>query len=63
MTKPSSKNVSPNKLSDDEKRRAEQIRSRLQKQGMGEDEAWHRAIEMAAQEVESGEGGGSSAGG
>lgn len=63
MAKPTSKNVSPNKLSDDERRRAENIRQRLEKQGMGRDEAWHRAIEMAAEEVHSGEGGGSSSGG
>lgn len=63
MTKPKTKNVSPNKLSDDELKRAEKIRERLQNQGMGRDEAWNRAVEMAAQEVHSGEGGGSSSGG
>lgn len=63
MTKPSSKGVSPNKISDKEQRRAESIQQRLQDQGMGRDEAWHRAIEMAAEEVHSGEGGGSASGG
>ena len=63
MAKPQTKNVSPNKISDDERRRAENIRERLEKQVMGRDEAWNRAIEMAAQEVHSGEGGGSSSGG
>lgn len=55
--------VNPNKISDDERRRADAIRKRLQDQGMGEDEAEKVALQQAAQEVHSGEGGGKNAGG
>lgn len=63
MTKPHVKGISPNKISDKEKRRAEHIQQRLQNQGMGRDEAWHQAIKMAAEEIHSGEGGGGGSGG
>lgn len=63
MTKPHVKGISPNKISEKEQRRAGSIQKQLQDQGMGRDEAWHRAIEMAVQEVHSGEGGGSGSGG
>jgi hypothetical protein len=63
MTKPKVKGISPNKISDKEQKRAESIQEQLQKQGMGRDEAWHRAIEMAVEEIHSGEGGGGNSGG
>ncbi len=63
MTKPKSKNISPNKISDKEQRRAEAIQQQLQNQGMGRDEAWQRAIEMAVEEIHGGEGGGGTSGG
>jgi hypothetical protein len=63
MTKPHIKGISPNKVSDKEKLRAEAIQQKLQDQGMGRDEAWHRAIEMAIEEIHSGEGGGGGSGG
>jgi len=63
MTKPQSKQISPNKIGDKEKRRAESIRQQLQNQGIGRDEAWHRAVEMAVEEIHGGEGGGQSTGG
>lgn len=63
MTKPKAKDISPNKIGDREQRRAESIQQRLQDQGMGRDEAWNRAIEMAVEEIHGGEGGGGGAGG
>lgn len=57
------KNISPNKLSDREKRRMESIRSRLRAQNVGEDEATRLAIEQVKQEMSSGEGGGRNAAG
>ncbi len=63
MTKPHVKGISPNKISEKETRRAEAIQQKLQDQGMGRDEAWHRAVQMAVEEVHSGEGGGGGAGG
>lgn len=63
MTKPMSKNISPNKLSDSDRKRAESIRERLIKDGIGEDEAWHRAIELAVEEGHSGSEGGRNSGG
>ena len=63
MTKQKSGSLSPNKISDREERRAENSQERLQKQGIGKDEAWQRALKMAAEEVHGGEGGGGAAGG
>jgi hypothetical protein len=63
MTKPKVKGISPNKIGEKEHRRAESIQQKLQQQGMGRDEAWHRAIEMAVEEIHGGEGGGGGAGG
>ena len=55
--------ISPNKVSDAQKRRAERIEDKLKKHGMGEDEAEKRALEMAVDEVPGGSGGGNSTGG
>lgn len=63
MTKPSTKGVSPNKLSDSDRQRAEKIRERLMKDGVGEDEAWHRAVELALEESHGGSHGGTNSGG
>lgn len=63
MTKPMTKNVSPNKLSDADHKRAENIRDRLIKDGVGQDEAWNRAVELAVEEGHSGSGGGKNSGG
>jgi hypothetical protein len=54
--------ISPNKVSDKEKRRAEHIEDKLEKQGMGEDEAEKRALAAAVDEDPSGRGGGKSSG-
>ncbi|HEX8200773.1 MAG TPA: hypothetical protein VF590_09815 [Isosphaeraceae bacterium] len=54
--------ISPNKVSDAEKRRAEHIESKLKKQGMGEDEAEKRALAAAVEEDPRGRGGGNSSG-
>lgn len=61
MTKLSFKSMSSIKISDDGRRRANQIRERRGAQGIGEDEAGHRAI-PTADEVPSGEGGGRAGG-
>lgn len=63
MTKPKSKGISPNKIGEKEQRRAEAIQQRLQDQGMGRDQAWQQAIEMAVAEIHGGEGGGGQSGG
>lgn len=57
------KDISPNKLNDDDKRRMESIRGRLRAQGVGEDEATRQAIEQVVREGHSGAGGGSGAAG
>ncbi|MBW3600651.1 MAG: plasmid stabilization protein [Planctomycetes bacterium] len=53
----------PNKISDKERRRASQIKEKLQRQGVGEDEAAKRAVQQAAEELQSGQGGGKNRGG
>lgn len=53
------KNIQPNKLNDRDKRRMENIRTRLRRQGVGEDEAAKRAFEEVLNEGASGAGGGS----
>ena len=63
MTKPKSKDISPNKISDKEERRAENIKDRLQDQGVGQDEARRRGLTEAVEEIHSGEGGGGNSGG
>ena len=55
--------VDPHKISDKERRRVSQIKQTLQNQGIGEDEAEKRALQQAVQELRSGAGGGTNAGG
>ncbi|GEM_PF-5409629 len=55
--------IDPHKISDKERRRAAQIKQRLQQQGIGEDEAEKRSIREAVEELRSGAGGGTNAGG
>jgi hypothetical protein len=55
-------NVSPNKLNDRDRRRVENIRDRLQAQGVGEDEATKRAVEEVVAGGHSGQGGGKAGG-
>lgn len=55
--------ISPNKVNDEQERRAEQVESRLRKQGMGEDEAEKRALAEAVAEKPGSHGGGGNAGG
>jgi len=57
-----SKTPSPNKLGDKEKRKARQIKSRLQK-STGRDNAERIAIERATRQTNSGRGGGGNRGG
>lgn len=57
------KETSPNKINRDQERRADQIESRLRKQGMGEDQAEKEALAQAVEEKPGGHGGGSHAGG
>ena len=45
-----SEDVSPNKISDKMKRRAEHIQDRLEDKGMGRDEAEKRAVDAATSE-------------
>jgi hypothetical protein len=52
------RDISPNKVSDAEQRRADHIEDRLKKKGMGQDEAEKRALEMAVDEDPRGAGGG-----
>ena len=54
--------ISPNKVSDAEKRRAEHIEDKLKKQGVGEDEAEKRALTAAVEEDPRGRGGGHTSG-
>ena len=54
--------ISPNKLSERDKRRIENIRSRLRAQNIGEDEATQLATEQVVDELNSGKGGGPHAG-
>ena len=63
MTKPRTQDVSPNKLSDSQKKQIEQVRERLQQQGLGRDEAEKRAIREVTANTESGQGGGTNAAG
>jgi hypothetical protein len=53
-------NINKNKIGDKQKRRAEHIEDKLEKQGVGQDEASKRALQEVAQEPNS--GGGNSAG-
>jgi hypothetical protein len=54
--------VKPNKLNDKDKRRMENVRDELRKQGVGEDDATRRAREQVIAEGTSGKGGGNSGG-
>ncbi len=58
-----SKDISPNKLNQRDRRRMENIRDRLRSQNVGEDEATRLAIEQVVEESHSGKGGGGHAAG
>jgi len=53
-------NIDKHKIGEKQKRRAEHIENKLEKQGVGQDEASKRALQEVAQEPNS--GGGNSAG-
>ncbi len=57
------RNISPNKINDRQKRRAEHIAEQLMKQGVGRDEAHRRAIAQSVNEDPGSLGGGKNAGG
>jgi len=53
-------NINKHKIGEKQKRRAEHIENKLEKQGVGQDEASKRALQEVAQDANS--GGGNSAG-
>lgn len=55
--------IDPNKVSEKERRRAARIKEKLIHSGIGEDEAEKQSLRQAVEEMESGEGGGTNAGG
>ncbi len=55
--------ISPNRVNDEQNRRADQIESRLRKHGIGEDEAEKQALAEAVAEKPGSGGGGGNAGG
>jgi hypothetical protein len=55
--------IRKNKIDDDQKRRAEHLKDKLEKQGVGQDEAEKRAMHTAVEEDQGSHGGGKSSGG
>jgi len=55
--------LSPNKINEKQERRADHIKDKLRKQGVGEDEAEKRALQQAVEEDPGSLGGGSNSGG